>query len=95
MPTMTPVQVRLSEEQLKMIDRAVREGKYPNRSEAVRDYLRKAQLWEVLERILEFGAIEDQSDEEIKADLDRIRSEVYEKLIAPRRRKRTSRSRTR
>jgi len=92
MPTMTSVQVRLSEEQLRMIDRAVRAGKYPNRSEAIRDYLRKAQLWEVLERLLEFGTIEDQSDEEIKADLDRIRSEVYEKLIAPRRRKTTSQS---
>jgi Arc/MetJ-type ribon-helix-helix transcriptional regulator len=89
MPTMTSVQVRLSEEQLRMIDRAVRAGKYPNRSEAIRDYLRKAQLWEVLERFLEFGTIEDQSDEEIKADLDRIRSGVYEKLIARRRRKTT------
>jgi len=89
MPTMTSVQVRLSEEQLRIIDRKVQEGRYPNRSEAIRDYLRKAQLWEVLERFLEFGTIEDQSDEEIKADLDRIRSGVYEKLIAPRRRKTT------
>lgn len=82
---MTSVQVRLSDEQLKMIDRAVQAGKYPNRSEAVRDYLRKAQLWEVLEKLLEMGDL-DQGEEEIKVDLERIRGEVYEKLILPRRR---------
>ena len=58
MPPMTSVQVRLSEEQLKMIDRKVQEGRYPNRSEAIRDYLRKAQLWEVLERLPEMGDLE-------------------------------------
>jgi Arc/MetJ-type ribon-helix-helix transcriptional regulator len=82
---MTSVQVRLSEEQLKMIDRAVQAGKYPNRSEAVRDYLRKAQLWEVLEKLLEMGDIAGQSEEEIKDDLQRIRGEVYQKLIVPNR----------
>ena len=91
MPTMTPVQVRLSEEQLRMIDRAVREGKYPNRSEAVRDYLRKAQLWEVLERLLEMGDLEE-SEEEIRADLERLRREVYEKLIRPKRARTASQS---
>ncbi len=79
MPTMTSVQVRLSEEQLKMIDRAVRAGKYPNRSEAIRDYLRKAQLWEVLERLLEMGDLEG-SEAEIQADLERLRAEVSERL---------------
>ncbi len=85
---MTSVQVRLSEEQLRMIDRSVEAGKYPNRSEAIRDYLRKAQLWEVLERLLEMGDLEG-SEAEIKTDLERIRGEVYEKLIAPKRRKAT------
>ncbi len=83
---MTSVQVRLSEEQLRLIDRVVQAGKYPNRSEAIRDYLRKAQLWEVLERLLEMGEIEDQSESEIQADLERVRAEVYQKLIAPKRR---------
>lgn len=86
MPPMTSVQVRLSEEQLKMIDRKVQEGRYPNRSEAIRDYLRKAQLWEVLERLLEMGDLEG-GEEEIKDDLERLRAAVYEKLITPRRRK--------
>lgn len=91
MPTMPSVQVRLSEEQLRMIDRAVRAGKYPNRSEAIRDYLRKAQLWEVLERLLEMGDL-NEDEEEIRSDLGRLRSEVYEKLIRPKRARTASRS---
>ncbi|HED04816.1 MAG TPA: ribbon-helix-helix protein, CopG family [Candidatus Fraserbacteria bacterium] len=83
---MTSVQVRISEEQLRLIDRVVQAGRYPNRSEAIRDYLRKAQLWEVLERLLEMGEIEGQSESEIQADLERVRAEVYQKLIAPKRR---------
>ena len=86
---MTSVQVRLSEEQLRMIDRSVEAGKYPNRSEAIRDYLRKAQLWEVLERLLEMGDVEGRSEDDIDTALERIRGEVYEKLIAPKRRKAT------
>lgn len=79
---MTSIQVRLSEEQLAVIDRKVREGKYPNRSEAIRDYLRKAQLWEVLERLFEMGDL-DQDETAIRDDLQRIRGEVYDELIAP------------
>lgn len=89
---MTAVQVRLSEEQLRLIDRKVQEGKYPNRSEAIRDYLRKAQIWEVLERLLEFGDIDGESDEAIEQGLERIREKVYRKLIAPRRHREPSRS---
>ncbi|MFQ5793703.1 MAG: type II toxin-antitoxin system ParD family antitoxin [Candidatus Bipolaricaulia bacterium] len=87
---MQSVQVRLSAEQLAMIDRKVKEGRYPSRSEAIRDYLRKAQLWEVLEKLLELGDIEDQTEEEVKADLDRIREKVYQKMIAPKFRQRKS-----
>jgi Arc/MetJ-type ribon-helix-helix transcriptional regulator len=79
---MQAVQVRLSDEQLDLIDRKVRTGKYPNRSEAIRDYLRKAQLWEVLERILELGDRGEQSEEKVKADLGRIREKVYPKMKA-------------
>ncbi|MFQ5853220.1 MAG: ribbon-helix-helix protein, CopG family [Candidatus Binatia bacterium] len=80
---MQSVQVRLSKEQLAVIDRKVKEGRYPSRSEAIRDYLRKAQLWEVLEKLLALGDIENQSEEEVKADLERIREKVYQKMIAP------------
>jgi len=80
---MNSVQVRLSDEQLLPIDRKVKEGRYPNRSEAIRDYLRKAQLWEVLERLLELGDLEDRSDEAVTAQLKRIREKVYNRTIKP------------
>ena len=38
---MSTVQIRLTETQLKEIDGLVKEGVYPNRSEAVRDAVRK------------------------------------------------------
>ncbi len=82
---MQSVQIRLSDEQLKIIDRKVKEGRYPNRSEAIRDYLRKAQLWEAMEKLLELGDREG-SEEEVAADLARIREKVYRKIIAPKRR---------
>ncbi len=80
---MQPVQVRLSEEQLSELDRQVKSGRYPNRSEAIRDYLRKAQLWEALEKILSLGDMEEDSEEEVAKRRERIRQEVYEEKIAP------------
>lgn len=38
---METVQIRLTEKQIKSIDVLVRRGVYPNRSEAVRDAVRK------------------------------------------------------
>lgn len=38
---METVQIRLTEKQIKSIDGLVRKGVYPNRSEAVRDAVRK------------------------------------------------------
>jgi Arc/MetJ-type ribon-helix-helix transcriptional regulator len=84
---MQSVQVRLSKEQLELIDEEVRQGRYPNRSEAIRDHLRKAQFYKVLERLLELGDREEGSEAEIKADLERVREKVYTKLIAPKCRK--------
>ncbi len=39
--TMQTMQIRLTEKQLKTVDAMVRKGVYPNRSEAVRDAVRK------------------------------------------------------
>lgn len=88
---MHSVQVRVSDEQLALIDRKVREGRYPNRSEASRDYLRKAQLWEVLERVLDLGDVEDTSEKQLKADLGRMREKVYQRVVAPKLRQQTVR----
>ena len=38
---MATVQIRLTEKQIKLIDALIRKGTYPNRSEAVRDSVRK------------------------------------------------------
>ena len=38
---MSTVQIRLTPKQIRMIDLFVRKGSYPNRSEAVRDAVRK------------------------------------------------------
>lgn len=81
---MQSVQVRLSKELLAAIDQKVKEGRYPSRSEAIRDYLRKAQLWEVLEKILNLGDRPDQTEEEVLADLERIREKVYREKYASR-----------
>lgn len=87
---MSSVQVRLSDEQLALIDRKVNEGRYPNRSEAIRDYLRKAQLWEVLERLLELGDVHGKREKQLKADLVRVREKVYQRDMAPKLRQRKS-----
>ncbi|MFB6088842.1 MAG: ribbon-helix-helix domain-containing protein [Candidatus Aenigmatarchaeota archaeon] len=39
--SMESVQIRLTKEQIKNIDKLVNDGQYPNRSETVRDAVRK------------------------------------------------------
>lgn len=45
---MQTVQIRFTSEELKFIDQKVSENKYPSRSEAIRDCVRKAQFLETL-----------------------------------------------
>jgi len=78
--TMQAVQVRLSDEQLATIDKLVAAGRYPSRSEAIRDYLRKAQLWEALEKILALGDI-DAPESAVEKRLAATRQRVYETLF--------------
>lgn len=77
---MKTVQVRLTDEQLRMIDEKVAQGIYPSRSEAIRDYVRKI---EFLEQFNQFFAVTRQqpfSEEE----LDEIRQKVWQEKYAPR-----------
>lgn len=78
---MKTVQIRLTPQQLESIDQKVREGKYQSRSEAIRDYIRKAEFFEAL---LEFRRLMSEaglSEEEIWADDGSIRRAVYERLF--------------
>ncbi len=77
---MQPVQIRLTKEQLKLIDEKVKRGEYPSRSEAIRDYVRKAELLELISR---FYAILGEKPFK-QADLDRIREKLWRKKYAPR-----------
>lgn len=79
--SMETLQIRLSKAQLNAIDREVEEGTYPSRSEAIRDYLRKAQAWETFQKIVEMGHSMDLSENELQSQMDKVRKDVYEDLI--------------
>lgn len=79
MPMQT-VQVRLTDEQLKFIDEKVRRGEYPSRSEAIRDYVRKAELFELVNRL--YSILGNKSFKQ--EDLERIREKLWREKYAPR-----------
>lgn len=74
------VQVRLTEQQLRIIDQKVKEGDYPSRSEAIRDYVRRAELFELFNRF--FSTMEEKPVSE--QDLERVRQKVWDKKYAKR-----------
>ena len=76
---MKTVQIRLTEEQLKMIDEKIKEGKYPSRSEAIRDYVRRAELWELFSRFLDLTEGKPISTEK----LEKTREKVYREFLEP------------
>lgn len=77
---MKTVQIRLTREQLKLIDQKVKEGKYPSRSEAIRDYVRKAELFELFGRFLDVTERKPIKME----DLERVRERVWQQKFASR-----------
>lgn len=81
---METVQVRLSKDQLKAIDRQVKAGKYQSRSEAIRDYIRKAEFFETL---VQFRALVTQAGlkgEEFWKDPEALRKALYREIFKPR-----------
>lgn len=70
---MKNVQVRFPEEQLKFIDRLVKEGKYPSRSEAIRDCVRKTELIELMEKFTQLTQRVGLTKEEALKELETIR----------------------
>ncbi|MCS6903224.1 MAG: ribbon-helix-helix domain-containing protein [Candidatus Bipolaricaulota bacterium] len=79
MPMQT-VQVRLTKEQLKLIDERVKRGEYPNRSEAIRDYVRKAEFLELFSRFWEITSQKPFT----MSELEQARARVWQKKFASR-----------
>jgi len=78
---MKTVQVRLTKEQLESIDRKVKEGRFQSRSEAIRDYIRKAEFFEALLEFRRLAAQAGLTEEEIWQDDESVRKALYEKLF--------------
>jgi len=78
---MKTVQIRLTPEQLEEIDRKVKQGIYRSRSEAIRDYIRKAEFFEALIQFRKLLFRAGLKEEEIWDDPEKIRKALYEKLF--------------
>jgi len=74
---MEKVQVRFPPEDLRRIEKEVEQGKYPNKSEAIRDKVRKSYILEAIVHMREATEGLDEEDELRK--LDKIRDKKYEK----------------
>lgn len=75
---MERVQVRFPSEDLKKIEKEVEEGKYPNKSEAIRDKVRKSYLLEAMIQMRE--ATEGMDREKALKELNANRAEKYEEF---------------
>lgn len=81
---METVQVRLSKDQLEAIDRQVKAGKYQSRSEAIRDYIRKAEFFEALVQFRALVAQAGLKEEELWQDPETFRKALYREMFKPR-----------
>jgi Arc/MetJ-type ribon-helix-helix transcriptional regulator len=79
---MRTIQIRVSPDQLKGIDRKVKQGKYQSRSEAIRDYIRKAEFYEALAQFRSLVEETGLTEEEFLRDDRKVRKAVAEKLLA-------------
>ncbi len=73
---MEKVQVGFPPEDLKRIEKEVKEGKYPNKSEAIRDKVRKSYILEAI--VLMREVTEDLDQEEELERLEKVRDRKYE-----------------
>jgi len=77
---MDVVQIRLPGRELKDIDMRVRRGDYPSRSEAIRDMIRRAELFDVMNEFM--GLVKDEGitlTQAPKAGANR--EKVYEEMF--------------
>ena len=76
---MKAVQIRLTPEQLESIDRKVKQGLYRSRSEAIRDYIRKAEFFDSLVQFRKLAS-EAGLREEDWEDNEVLRRKLYAKF---------------
>lgn len=81
MPMQT-VQIRLAPEQVKLIDQKIKAGAYQSRSEAIRDYIRKAEFFEALTEFRSLAAQSGVTEEELWQDDESTRKALFAKLFA-------------
>ena len=79
---MKTIQIRVSPDQLKGIDRKIKQGKYQSRSEAVRDYIRKAEFFEALTQFRALFEETGLTEAEFLRDDRSVRKIIAEKLLA-------------
>jgi Arc/MetJ-type ribon-helix-helix transcriptional regulator len=80
--SMKTVQIRLTPDQLNIIDQKVKAGTYQSRSEAIRDYIRKAEFFEALAQFRRIAGKAGLTEEDIWQDDEQSRKALYEKLFA-------------
>jgi len=79
---MKTVQIRLAPAQLESIDQKVKAGRYQSRSDAIRDYIRKAEFFEGLAEFRKLVQAAGLTEEELEHEGEAIRKKLYGKLFA-------------
>ena len=75
---MDVIQIRLPEKEVSEIDRRVKKGEYPSRSEAIREMVRRAELFEAMSAFMGLVKEEGISSKEIDKS---AREEAYQEMF--------------
>ena len=75
---MDVIQIRLPEKEVSEIDRRVKKGEYPSRSEAIREMVRRAELFEAMSAFMGLVKEEGISSKEIDKS---VREEAYKEMF--------------
>jgi len=81
MTNMISVQIRFAPEELKRIDNHVKTGEYPSRAEFIRDAVRKAEMFRLLETMGEILEKEEISMDELMEEGSNIRKKLYKEMF--------------
>jgi Arc/MetJ-type ribon-helix-helix transcriptional regulator len=79
---MQTVQVRFTKEELRFIDQQVRENKYPSRSEAIRDCIRKVQFLQALSDFRRLAQQLGLSEDDLMSLDKSSRKDLFEKFFS-------------